>query len=439
MMGRTLGRLGGVVKRGQFVFAVVLLFGAFLSAEAASIKSVQRGQATFASGQNTLPVTLTAVDPTRTIVWGGIDWGGGRINSSNANSNRVGFQLSNATTLNLQRLGSPTQTTVVDWQAIEFNSGVSVQRRDTTFGIAEATVNIPISAVNLSESFVLVSVATGAGAQNADEEWTVRAHLTSSTNLELTRTQSGTAITVYWQVVTITGASVQRGLTSIGAGASSAAAAITSVNTSTSFLLFTQRAAAASNGVESEYMVRGQITAPISLNFDRISTTNSVDIAWQVITLNDGSSVQAGSIALGTAASSGTATLSSVDLSRSTSFINVRGGSGTAAGNLDETALTHSLTAATTLSVFRGATGTAADVGWFVVQFAGNAPPVLAAIGAKNTNENQLLQFRISATDPEAATPTLSAANLPSGSTFVDSANGAGSFSWTPSFTQAGT
>ncbi|HXF49601.1 MAG TPA: Ig-like domain-containing protein [Verrucomicrobiae bacterium] len=68
-----------------------------------------------------------------------------------------------------------------------------------------------------------------------------------------------------------------------------------------------------------------------------------------------------------------------------------------------------------------------------------NRAPVLNAIGAKSVNENQLLQFRVSATDPDLTTPTLSAVNLPAGAAFVDSANGAGSFSWTPSFAQAGT
>ncbi|HEU4437439.1 MAG TPA: hypothetical protein VFR89_08235, partial [candidate division Zixibacteria bacterium] len=268
MMGRTLGRSGGGVNGGQLFLAAAMLlfFGVFSSIEAASLKSVQRGQAIYASGQNTLPVTLTAVDPGKTIVWGGINWGGGRINSSNANSNRVGFDLASGTSLNLQRLNSSTTTTVVDWQAIEFASGVSVQRGAASFTTVQTTVNVTIPSVNLSESFVLASVATSSAAQNIDEEWTVRAHLTSSTNLELSRNQSGTAITVYWQVVTITGASVQRGLTTIGAGASSAAATISSVNTAASFLLITQRAAAAVNGTESQYMVRGQITSPVSLN-----------------------------------------------------------------------------------------------------------------------------------------------------------------------------
>ncbi|HEU4436493.1 MAG TPA: Ig-like domain-containing protein, partial [candidate division Zixibacteria bacterium] len=67
-----------------------------------------------------------------------------------------------------------------------------------------------------------------------------------------------------------------------------------------------------------------------------------------------------------------------------------------------------------------------------------NRAPVLAAIGAKNVNENQLLLFRISAADPDLTMPVLSAVGLPAGAAFVDSLNGAGSFAWTPSFAQAG-
>ncbi|MCI0406569.1 MAG: Ig-like domain-containing protein, partial [candidate division Zixibacteria bacterium] len=67
-----------------------------------------------------------------------------------------------------------------------------------------------------------------------------------------------------------------------------------------------------------------------------------------------------------------------------------------------------------------------------------NRAPVLAAIGSKNTNENQLLQFRVSAADPDLTVPSLSAVGLPSGAAFIDSLNGAGSFAWTPSFVQSG-
>jgi len=67
-----------------------------------------------------------------------------------------------------------------------------------------------------------------------------------------------------------------------------------------------------------------------------------------------------------------------------------------------------------------------------IVVSATNRPPVLAAIGNRTVNEAQLLQFTVSATDPDGVIPSLSAQGLPAGATFVASGNGAGMFSWTP-------
>ncbi len=67
-----------------------------------------------------------------------------------------------------------------------------------------------------------------------------------------------------------------------------------------------------------------------------------------------------------------------------------------------------------------------------------NQAPVLAAIGAKSVNENSLLTFGVSATDPDGTTPTFTTSALPTGATFTDNLNGTGTFSWTPSFSQAG-
>ncbi len=72
------------------------------------------------------------------------------------------------------------------------------------------------------------------------------------------------------------------------------------------------------------------------------------------------------------------------------------------------------------------------------VNEAGNQAPVLAAIGPKNVTEGGTLNFIATATDPDLTTPTLSAQNLPLGATFVDNGNGSGSFSFSPTFTQAG-
>jgi hypothetical protein len=164
---------------------------------AAEVKSVQKGTATLAPGVNTLPVALTAVDPTKTFVWGGINWGGGSGANSDANVTRVGFELANPTTLNLQRLDDPNSTATVDWYAVEFTSGVTVQRWKTSFASSELTKNVTIAAVSLAQSFVLISVVPNSISRSSDERWTVRAQLTSATNLELSRNESGIALDMY--------------------------------------------------------------------------------------------------------------------------------------------------------------------------------------------------------------------------------------------------
>ncbi len=67
-----------------------------------------------------------------------------------------------------------------------------------------------------------------------------------------------------------------------------------------------------------------------------------------------------------------------------------------------------------------------------------NRRPVLAAIGAQNVTEGVLLNFNTTATDLDATIPTMTAVNLPLNATFVDNANGSGSFNFTPGFNQAG-
>ena len=65
-----------------------------------------------------------------------------------------------------------------------------------------------------------------------------------------------------------------------------------------------------------------------------------------------------------------------------------------------------------------------------------NRPPVLDSIGDGSVDENSLLEFTISATDPDGNILIYSASNLPDGATFDP---GTRRFSWTPSFDQAGT
>ncbi|MGE3541848.1 MAG: Ig-like domain-containing protein [Candidatus Tectimicrobiota bacterium] len=68
-----------------------------------------------------------------------------------------------------------------------------------------------------------------------------------------------------------------------------------------------------------------------------------------------------------------------------------------------------------------------------------NRRPVLAPIDAQRGQENQLLTFVLSATDPDEGDQlTFSTIDLPSGAVLDDHGNGSATFSWTPGFTQAG-
>jgi hypothetical protein len=64
-----------------------------------------------------------------------------------------------------------------------------------------------------------------------------------------------------------------------------------------------------------------------------------------------------------------------------------------------------------------------------------NSAPVLDAIGNKSVREGQLLQFTVSATDPDEDELIYSASNLPTGATFNTTTR---VFSWTPELDQRG-
>jgi len=70
----------------------------------------------------------------------------------------------------------------------------------------------------------------------------------------------------------------------------------------------------------------------------------------------------------------------------------------------------------------------------------GNNPPVLNPIGNKQINENELLEFTISATDADNDSLTFpQPTDLPTGAILTDNTDGTATFSWTPDYTQSGT
>jgi predicted lactoylglutathione lyase len=75
---------------------------------------------------------------------------------------------------------------------------------------------------------------------------------------------------------------------------------------------------------------------------------------------------------------------------------------------------------------------------YFQINCSMNQAPEITCPGSKYVNEGSLLQFIVSATDPDGTTPSLSAQNLPYGANFTDHNNGTGTFKWTPLYNQSG-
>ncbi len=67
-----------------------------------------------------------------------------------------------------------------------------------------------------------------------------------------------------------------------------------------------------------------------------------------------------------------------------------------------------------------------------------NEPPVLDPVADQETTESILLEFGVSATDPDGTLPIMSTGPLPAGAIFTDLGDGSGLFSWVPTFNQAG-
>jgi PKD repeat protein len=67
-----------------------------------------------------------------------------------------------------------------------------------------------------------------------------------------------------------------------------------------------------------------------------------------------------------------------------------------------------------------------------------NLPPSVSAPATVSGAENVLITFAVSAADPDGETITFSADPLPTDATFLDHENNTGTFSWVPSFDQAG-
>ena len=388
-------RLAGLVL-GATLLAVAWAPG---DAAAAILKRVHSGTTTVANSTTATTVELTNLangDIGKAFVVCSAS------STADQSNRRVTCELTTGTSnavLSIKPDVAPgASTMVVAWHVAEFEVGVSVQRGTTFFAATDPgpdthlTNDVTITAVDCTKSFVVMAGerTTDANAVNDDERFTVRALLGggtactsgTTTTLGLTRNEAADDVTVAWQVVTMEGASVQRGTTCIGGSPCAntktvTATLTTAVDTTKSVVLVTRRAATNVAGIESYYFVRPNFSsagsAVTGLTFTRATdATNIAEIAWEVVSFSDGTTVQrpASTLAVSGGTATATATLATVDRTTALPFFTASADpGGVNSAMYAETSFRASLTSDTQASFTRAVTGVKADIDWFVVSF----------------------------------------------------------------------
>ena len=332
-----------------------------------AVKGVQKGTATLSSG-SAGPVTITAtpaitaVDTTKAFLLFTASSPG---NGGAPGPIEIRGRISGATSLEFVRESAEASpvTVTVAWSVVEYECGVSVQRGSTA--ISALTTNVGISAVgSIARTFVTWSKT----ALNTENFWnnndTAVAELTSTTNLQIRTVSAPPGHVVYWQVVEFTlpgAASVQRGVSTAFNDLSTTSSPIalgSAVDLSTSFVLV-DAVSRADETNSAAKVVSGALTGTTTLTLRRGTATDVVDeIAWQVVSLADGSLVQRASPT--TTSTSATTTFTPLDPARTsvitgTQFGGGQGGARILAAATNPAAGMPSLTTtATTVTLTRG-------------------------------------------------------------------------------------
>jgi hypothetical protein len=410
--------------------AVVAWLSAARPVEAAIVKSVTSGSTTLAASSTTKNVALTGVDITKAFVSCAAEPPDRETAYSNATCDLNNNGAGGAAQLTVTVGASLNNPLPVRYYVVEFTAGVSVQRGTASFTSTNLSPSATpsLTAVDCTKSFVVISTRSTDVNTTADEAATIRAILGTgaspctsgtTTSLELRRNEgvSGVTVTVIWQVVTMEGASVQRGTSCIGgastcttnsggtAGLNNRITLGTAVDTTKSFILMTKKGGPSIGGVEGEYNTRAEFLATgasvTGVQFVRAlgvtANNHQVDIGYEVVSLSDGSTVQtSGTTPTAMSGTSATTNINTIDTTRTAAFYTTSGGD---SGGTDRTPSTYVVVSmngangsgASSLSFARQDNSVTSTTAWFAVSFfrcataSGTTYDTLCTVGASTT------------------------------------------------------
>jgi hypothetical protein len=267
--------------------------------------TVQNGTAALAS--NIDNVTLgTAVNTSRSLILLST-----RSTSDDGATLLVTGTFTDNSTLRFDRYSNSAAT--LEWEVVQ-NPDFTVQRGETYYNTTETTLTATISAVNLSNSFLVVYSRFNNTPTPSKFVWGLwTGNISNSTTLSFERGGTNTLSngTLSWQVVSWSQATVQSG--TAAASNTFTSVPITAVNLSTSFLVLSSRCTSA--GGLNVMMVQGYFVNSTSISFLRGSGTGTATASYFVVSSPD-VTVQRGNYAYGASAAVQSIPISTVNTSR---------------------------------------------------------------------------------------------------------------------------
>jgi hypothetical protein len=262
----------------------------------------------------------------------------------------------------------------VHWTVVTFATGVSVQRGTVNTNLVNSNpqvVNLSPT-VDLGSSFVLLGGGVDGGTGWGNNELATGTLLDAST-LQIANAVQGEEVA--YQVVSMAGASVQRGSAAFGMTDTDEQVAVAAVPTG-SLALASYTTDNPTSIAAADFMMQTSLINPHTLDFARAAGGSVLAVSWEVASLPYTTISGTADFAVGattaTAGVPGIVAASSVALSSTQGVLGQSTGSTTYAGtDLDivgETAATL-VTGAGTVTLTRASTNATATIPWTVIDF----------------------------------------------------------------------
>jgi len=271
-----------------------------------AINAIYRGSVTYASGDGTAPSaislggTIVTANSIVSITIRSSD------NEGRARRHFWEYDLTTTTIAFIRTQSGSAKSVTIEWEVIEFDTGVSVQRGNEDFGTSASTHDITISAVTTADTIATLVAAKPANSVNNWSRLDTDAQhhypeITSTTNLKITATATpstaGDSWVDSWQVIEFNSdVAVQKGISASSGGSSiyDRTVSISAITLSRTLALLTGMLGKSTAANRNLTMVDFNSTTEIQIEMLNEGSQSDNSVSWATVELPSGSTVESG-------------------------------------------------------------------------------------------------------------------------------------------------